>query len=73
MPSKFVLPGVLGLLPGEAGAHIARALPANSAVMMGSGHNASDVYSPPGGFLILLAWAAALFTAARWSLNTRNV
>lgn len=70
---QFALPGVLGLIPGSVGDHISQALPANASVMMGSGHNASDVYSPTTGFLILLTWAVALLAAARWSLKKRNV
>ncbi|MEY9848093.1 ABC transporter permease [Streptacidiphilus sp. MAP5-3] len=70
---QFVLPAAFQAVPGNVGAHIAQALPAAANVMLGSGHNASDVYSPWQGALILLGWTAVLYAAAHLTLRRRNV
>jgi ABC-2 type transport system permease protein len=70
---QFVVPGVLNLIPGSFGTHLAGAMPANASVMMSSGHDATDVYSPLQAFCILLVWAAVLFTAAWFSIKRRDV
>jgi ABC-2 type transport system permease protein len=48
-------------------------MPANASVMMSSGHDATDIYSPLQAFCILLVWAAVLFTAAWFSIKRRDV
>lgn len=70
---QFVVPAALQILPGDTGRHIAQALPAGAGVMLGSGHNFSDVYSPLQGALILVAWTAAAYTAAHLTLKRRNI
>lgn len=70
---QFVLPNALGAIPGSLGAHITGALPAGTSVMLGSGVDTDNVYSPLQGVLILLAWASVLFLAARFSLKNRDV
>lgn len=70
---QFVLPGVLSLIPGSVGKHLAGAMPSGTDVMMGSGHNLSNVYSPAQGLLILLGWVAVLGGAALWSVKRRDV
>jgi ABC-type transport system involved in multi-copper enzyme maturation permease subunit len=70
---QFMLPAVCSLLPGSVGAHVAGALPASTNVMMGSGHNSSDVYSPLQGLLILLGWTLAAYLVARVTLKKRDV
>ncbi|SEM09135.1 hypothetical protein [Streptacidiphilus jiangxiensis] len=70
---QFVLPAALAFLPGSAGSHIAQALPSAGDVMLGSGHDASSVYSPLQGLLILAAWTAVAYAAAHVSLTKRNV
>jgi ABC-2 type transport system permease protein len=70
---QFVIPGVLSFIPGSVGQHLAGATPGNASIMMSSGHNASDLYSPLQAFCILLAWTAALLTAAWFALKHRDV
>lgn len=70
---QFVLPGVLSLIPGSAGRHLSNALPQGASVIVGSGHNASNVYSPLQGGLILLGWLGVLGTAALVSIKRRDV
>ena len=70
---QFVLPAVTSLLPGSPGEHVSGALPASTMVMMGSGHNSSDVYSPLQGLLIMLGWVAAAYLAAHVTLRKRDV
>ena len=70
---QFVLPAALSAIPGSLGEHVSGALPAAANVMMGSGHDASNAYSPLQGLLILLGWTLVLFTAARLSLRKRDV
>lgn len=70
---QFVLPGVLSLIPGSLGAHVSDALPSGATVMMSSGHNASNTYTPLQGLGILLAWTAVLGAAALVSIKKRDV
>jgi hypothetical protein len=70
---QFVLPGVLSLIPGSLGEHLSSSFPSGATVIMGSGHNASDVYSPLQGLLILLGWTAVLGGAALLSIKKRDV
>lgn len=70
---QFVLPGVLGLIPGSVGEHLSGAMPANASVMMSSGHNASDTYSPEQALGILLAWTVVMLVGAYTSLKHRDV
>ncbi|MHA6759514.1 ABC transporter permease [Streptacidiphilus sp. PAMC 29251] len=70
---QFVLPAVTSLLPGSLGEHVSGALPASTIVMMGSGHNSSDAYSPLQGLLIMLGWVLAAYLAARLTLRKRDV
>lgn len=65
--------GVLSLIPGSAGRHLAGALPSGTSVMTGSGHNAGNVYSPAQGLLILVGWVAVTGAAALWSIKKRDV
>jgi len=70
---QFVLPGALSALPGGVGSHIAGAMPAGGNVIMGSGHDATDAYSPLQALLILVGWTLVMFLVARISLKRRNV
>jgi ABC-type transport system involved in multi-copper enzyme maturation permease subunit len=70
---QFVLPGVLNLIPGSVGKHLAGAMPSGTTVMMGSGHDSTDVYTPAQGLLILIGWVAVLGATALWSLKRRDV
>lgn len=70
---QFVLAGVLSLIPGSVGKHLAGAMPSGTDVMMSSGHNTSNVYSPLQGLLLLLGWVAVLGGAALFSLKRRDV
>lgn len=70
---QFVIPGVISLIPGSLGDHLSALMPANASIMMSSGHNSSDLYSPLEAFGIILAWAAVLLTAAWFSLKRRDV
>jgi ABC-2 type transport system permease protein len=70
---QFVLPGVLSLIPGPIGKHLAGALPANASVMLSSGHNATNTYTPLQGLGILLAWTAVLLAGAYTALKRRDV
>ena len=70
---QFVVPGVLTLIPGSIGKHLSAATPSGASVMMSSGHNSTDVYSPAAGLLILLAWLAVLGTTALTSIKKRDV
>ncbi|HWG23816.1 hypothetical protein [Actinospica sp.] len=70
---QFVLPGVLSMIPGSLGEHLSNALPGGATVMMSSGHNSSNVYTPLQGLLILLGWVAVLGSAALVSIKKRDV
>ena len=70
---QFVLAGVVGMIPGSVGKHLAGAMPSGATVIMGSGHNASDVYSPAQGLLILLGWVAVLGGSALYTVKKRDV
>jgi ABC-2 type transport system permease protein len=70
---QFVLPGVLSLIPGSRGRHLAGALPSGATVIMGSGHNPTDVYGPAQGLLILLGWVAVLGAGALAAIKKRDV
>jgi ABC-type transport system involved in multi-copper enzyme maturation permease subunit len=70
---QFVIPGVLVLIPGSLGDHLSSALPSGGTVMMSSGHNASNTYTPLQGLLILLGWAVVLGGAALLSIKKRDV
>lgn len=70
---QFVLPGVLSLIPGSLGEHLSGALPSGASVMMSSGHNASNTYSPLQGLGILAAWTVVLGAAALVSIKKRDV
>jgi hypothetical protein len=70
---QFVIPGVLSLIPGNLGEHLSASLPSGASVMMSSGHNASNVYTPLQGFGILLAWTVTLSAAALVSIKKRDV
>ena len=41
--------------------------------MLGSGHDASSVYTPLQGLLILVGWTAVAYAAAHVTLKQRNV
>ncbi|MBR7834337.1 ABC transporter permease [Actinospica durhamensis] len=70
---QFVLAGVVGMIPGSVGKHLAGAMPSGATVIMGSGHNASNVYSPAQGLLILLGWVAVLGASALHTVKKRDV
>jgi len=70
---QFVVSGVLKLIPGSIGQHLSAATPSGASVVMSSGHNATNVYSPAAGLLILLAWLAVLGAAALTSIKKRDV
>ena len=70
---QFVLPGVLSLIPGSTGQHLANALPFGANVIMGSGHDPSNVYTPLQGLLILLTWTIVLGGAALATIKRRDV
>ena len=70
---QFVLPGVLSLIPGSTGQHLANALPFGANVIMGSGHDPSNVYTPFQGLLILLGWVVVLGGAALATIKRRDV
>jgi ABC-type transport system involved in multi-copper enzyme maturation permease subunit len=70
---QFVLPGVLSLIPGSVGRHLSNALPQGASVLLSSGHNASNVYTPLQGGLILLAWVVVLGGAALAVIKRRDV
>jgi hypothetical protein len=68
-----VLPGVLSLFPGSLGKHLSGAMPSGTVVMMGSGRNPADVYTPTQGLVILVGWVLVLGGAALWSVEKRDV
>lgn len=70
---QFVLPGVLSFIPGSLGQHLSASLPSGATVIMSSGHNASNVYTPLQGLGILAAWAFVLGGAALLSIKKRDV
>jgi ABC-type transport system involved in multi-copper enzyme maturation permease subunit len=70
---QFVVPGVLSLIPGNLGDHLSNSLPSGATVMMSSGHNASNTYTPLQGLLILLGWTVVLGGAALFSIKKRDV
>lgn len=70
---QFVLPGVLSLFPGSLGKHLSGAMPSGTVVMMGSGRNPADVYTPTQGLVILVGWVLVLGGAALWSVEKRDV
>ena len=70
---QFVVAGVLTLIPGSAGQHLSNALPLGADVIVSSGHNASNVYTPLQGLLILLAWVVVLGGAALATIKRRDV
>ena len=70
---QFVLPGVLSLIPGSVGQHLGNALPFGTDVIMSSGHNTSNVYTPLQGLLILLGWTVVLGGAALATIKRRDV
>ncbi|HET9170625.1 MAG TPA: ABC transporter permease [Actinospica sp.] len=70
---QFVLPGVLSLIPGSAGEHLSNLTPQATSVIVSSGHNASNVYTPLQGGLILLAWVVVTGGAALVSIKKRDV
>jgi ABC-2 type transport system permease protein len=70
---QFVIPGVLTLIPGSLGQHLSAAMPSGATVMMSSGHNSSNVYTPLQGLLFLLGWTAVLGGAALVSIKKRDV
>ncbi|HEX4787048.1 MAG TPA: hypothetical protein VH372_01195 [Actinospica sp.] len=70
---QFVIPGVLSLIPGSLGEHLSSSLPSGATVMMSSGHNASNTYTPLQGLLILLGWTVVLGGAALLSIKKRDV
>lgn len=70
---QFVIPGVLTLIPGSLGQHLSSAMPSGATVMMSSGHNSSNVYTPLQGLLFLLGWTVLLGGAALVSIKKRDV
>ena len=70
---QFVLPGVVSLIPGSVGSHLSAAMPQGASVMLSSGHNASNVYTPLEGALILLTWVVVLGAAALAVIKRRDV
>jgi ABC-2 type transport system permease protein len=70
---QFVLPGVLNLIPGSVGQHLSNALPLNLDVVVSSGHNATDLYSPFQGMLFLVGWTVVLGAAALTTIKRRDV
>ena len=70
---QFVLPGVLSLIPGSLGKHLSASLPSGATVMMGSGHNSDDVFTPLQGLAILAGWTVVLAGAALLSIKKRDV
>jgi ABC-2 type transport system permease protein len=70
---QFVIPGVLSLIPGSLGQHLSAAMPSGATVIMSSGHDSTNVYTPLQGLLFLLGWTAVLGTAALVSIKKRDV
>jgi ABC-type transport system involved in multi-copper enzyme maturation permease subunit len=70
---QFVLPGVLSLIPGSLGSHISNAMPADTNVIVGSGHDLNDTYSPAQGALILAVWVIVLGGIALATIKRRDV
>lgn len=76
---QFVAPIVLSLVPGSFREHLVGALPASATVIMSSGDNSSNVYSPSNvytpvqGLGILLVWTTVLLAVALVSLKRRDV
>lgn len=70
---QFVVPAVLSLLPGPLGEHLSGAMPANTVVIMGSGHDADNVFSPAQGLGLLVAWTVVLMAGAWFSIRRRDV
>jgi ABC-type transport system involved in multi-copper enzyme maturation permease subunit len=70
---QFVVGGVLSLIPGSLGKHLSNALPQGASVIVSSGHNADNVYSPAQAALILLAWVLVLGGAALAVIKRRDV
>lgn len=70
---QFVIPGVLTLIPGSLGQHLSAAMPSGATVMMSSGHDSTNVYTPLQGLLFLLGWTALLGGAALVSIKKRDV
>jgi len=70
---QFVLPGVLSMIPGSLGSHLSNALPGSANVMMSSGHDATNVYTPLQCLFILLGWVLVFGGAALASIKKRDV
>ncbi|MGF7239527.1 MAG: ABC transporter permease [Frankia sp.] len=70
---QFVVPAVLSLIPGSLGEHLSGAMPANTNVILGSGHDAESVFSPAQGLALLLAWTVVLMAGAWVSIKRRDV
>ncbi len=70
---QFVLAGVVGMIPGSVGKHLSGAMPSGATVIMGSGHDASDIYTPLQGLLILSGWVLLLGGCALHTLRKRDV
>ena len=70
---QFVIPGVLTLIPGSIGQHLSAALPSGATVIMSSGHDSTNVYTPLQGLLFLIGWTLVLGGAALLSIKKRDV
>lgn len=70
---QFVLPGVLSLIPGNLGERLSNALPSGANVMLTSGNDATNVYTPLQSLFILLGWVLVLGGAALASIKKRDV
>ncbi|HEV2640004.1 MAG TPA: ABC transporter permease [Actinocrinis sp.] len=70
---QFVVPGLISLIPGMLGKHLADAFPSNTDVIMGTGPTEVGSLTPLQGFCCLLGWAVVLLGAAWVSIKRRDV
>jgi ABC-2 type transport system permease protein len=70
---QFVVPGLVSLVPGSLGSHLADMFPANTDVIMGTGPTQPGDFTPLQGFACLVGWAVVLLVAARLSIKNRDV
>jgi ABC-type transport system involved in multi-copper enzyme maturation permease subunit len=72
--TSLVLPGLLGLIPGSTGQHLAYALPARAGqLIMDRTEQAGTPYSQWAGLGITALWTVGLLALALWSVKKRDV
>lgn len=70
---QFVVPGLVSLVPGTLGEHLADAFPANTDVIMQSGPTDPGSLSPIQGLVCLVAWAVVTYVIAWVLIKRRDV